>query len=129
MTKERATLPWRAVAGQKVFFISLGGPQAACGPSPTRDDKGEEVPSLRAVAKQKPFFITLGGPQARDSFAQDDAFLGGTEKHLVGCKKRERIEKVTGSQDDDFVGVLTKNILNKLTLMRRQSWVSRTQSK
>ena len=28
MTKGRATLPWRAVAGQKVFFISLGGPAA-----------------------------------------------------------------------------------------------------
>ncbi len=25
-------------------------------------------------------------------------FLEGTEKHLVGCKKREKIEKVTGSQ-------------------------------
>jgi hypothetical protein len=28
MTKGSATLPWRAVAGQKAFFISLGGPQA-----------------------------------------------------------------------------------------------------
>ena len=28
MTKGRATLPWRAVGGQKVFFITLGGPQA-----------------------------------------------------------------------------------------------------
>ena len=33
-------------------------------------------------------------------FAQDDAFLAGTEKHLVGNKKRERTGKVTGSQDD-----------------------------
>ena len=39
MTKRRASLPWRAVTGQKVFFISLGGPQAACGHLP-RDDKG-----------------------------------------------------------------------------------------
>ena len=28
MTKGMATLPWRAVAGQKAFFITLGGPQA-----------------------------------------------------------------------------------------------------
>jgi hypothetical protein len=28
MTKGRATLPWSAVVGQKVFFITLGGPQA-----------------------------------------------------------------------------------------------------
>jgi hypothetical protein len=42
-------------------------------------------------------------------FAQDDAFLEGTEKYLVGCRKREKIEKVTGSQDDDFVGVFDEN--------------------
>jgi hypothetical protein len=28
MTKERATLPWKVVAGQKEFFITFGGPQA-----------------------------------------------------------------------------------------------------
>jgi hypothetical protein len=28
MTKERAALPWRAVAGLKAFFITLGGQQA-----------------------------------------------------------------------------------------------------
>jgi hypothetical protein len=28
MTKGRATLPWKAVGGQKVFFITLGGAQA-----------------------------------------------------------------------------------------------------
>jgi hypothetical protein len=32
------------------------------------------------------------------------AFLDGTEKYLVGCKKREKIEKVTGSQDDEGEG-------------------------
>jgi hypothetical protein len=47
-------------------------------------------------------------------FAQDDAFLEGTEKHLVGCKKREKIEKVTGSQDDGFVGVVRKNNLKQV---------------
>ena len=31
---------------------------------------------------------------------QDDAFLEGIKQHLVGCKKHEKIEKVTGSQDD-----------------------------
>jgi hypothetical protein len=41
-------------------------------------------------------------------FAQDDGFEEGVEKHLVGCKKYEKFEKVTGSQDDDFVGVLKK---------------------
>ena len=30
------------------------------------------------------------------------------------AKKHEKIEKVTSSQDDDSVEVLTKNILNKL---------------
>jgi hypothetical protein len=28
MTKGRATLPWKVVAGQKALFITLGGPQA-----------------------------------------------------------------------------------------------------
>jgi hypothetical protein len=28
MTKGSATLPWRAVGGPEVFFISLGGPAA-----------------------------------------------------------------------------------------------------
>jgi hypothetical protein len=31
--------------------------------------------------------------------------------------KIRKIKKVTGSQDDDFVGVLKKNIPNKLALM------------
>ncbi len=31
---------------------------------------------------------------------QDDTFLEGIKQHLVGCKKHEKIEKVTGSQDD-----------------------------
>jgi hypothetical protein len=30
--------------------------------------------------------------------------LEGTEKHLVECKKREKIEKVTGSRDDKGEG-------------------------
>jgi hypothetical protein len=38
-------------------------------------------------------------------------------------QKHEKIEKVTGSQDDDFVGVLTKNIQNKLALRGLTSWV------
>src|ERR1700677_1835764 len=42
MTKGRATLPWRAVAGQKVFFIALGEAQAMS----TRDDKGKGGASI-----------------------------------------------------------------------------------
>jgi hypothetical protein len=37
-------LPWRAVAKQKVFFITLGG---RAGPMSTRDDKGQAVASIR----------------------------------------------------------------------------------
>ena len=43
-------------------------------------------------------------------FAQDDGFVGGLETADWICRKHEKIEKVTGSQDDDFVGVLKKNI-------------------
>jgi hypothetical protein len=49
--------------------------------------------------------------------AQDDGVVGGLEIRLVGCRKHEKIEKVTGSQDDVFVGILKKNIPNKLALM------------
>jgi hypothetical protein len=57
-------------------------------------------------------------------FAQDDGFVWGLETQLVGCRKREKIEKVTGSQDDDFVGIWTENILNKLALMGRSPGLS-----
>jgi hypothetical protein len=50
--------------------------------------------------------------------------LWGDEKQLVRCRKHEKIEKVTGSptagrgrRDEEFVGVSTENILNKLALM------------
>jgi hypothetical protein len=43
--------------------------------------------------------------------------LSGGLKYSWICIKHEKIEKVTGSQDDDFVGGLTKNIQNKLALM------------
>jgi hypothetical protein len=39
MTKGRAVLPGTVVAGQKPFFITLGGPKAY--DFPGRDDKGE----------------------------------------------------------------------------------------
>jgi hypothetical protein len=45
------------------------------------------------------------------------ALLGGLKFSWLECRKHEKIEKVTGSQDDVFVGVLKKNILNKLALM------------
>jgi hypothetical protein len=46
-------------------------------------------------------------------FAQDDGFVGGLEIQLIGYPENKKDRKVTGSQDDDFVGVLTKNIPNK----------------
>jgi hypothetical protein len=33
------------------------------------------------------------------------------------------------AQDDDFVGIVTKNILNKLALMGTQSWVEIRETK
>ena len=39
----------------------------------------------------------------RRRFAQDDASLEGIQKHRVGCKKHEKIEKVTSSRDDNSV--------------------------
>jgi hypothetical protein len=33
------------------------------------------------------------------------------------------------AQDDDFVGIVTKNILNKLALMGTQSWVKIRETK
>jgi hypothetical protein len=39
--------------------------------------------------------------------SQDDGFVGGLAIQLTWiCRKHEKIEKVTGSQDDDFVGGL-----------------------
>ena len=64
--------------------------------------RGPSTPRPSAVSRDK----------SVRRFAQDDAFLEGIEKHLVGCKKHEKIEKVTGSQDDDFVGGLKKNTPN-----------------
>ena len=45
------------------------------------------------------------------------ALLEGLKYNWLVCRKHEKIEKVTGSQDDDFVEVVKKNILNKLALM------------
>jgi hypothetical protein len=53
-------------------------------------------------------------------FAQDDGFVEVSRaSNTAGwfCRKHEKIEKVTGSQNDGFVGVFTKNILNELALM------------
>jgi hypothetical protein len=82
MTKGKAALPWRAVAEQKPFFITLGGPLAhntLCRNTCPRKVRGTADPSAslgmtkgkaalpwtkgkatlpwRAVAEQKPFFI------------------------------------------------------------------------
>ncbi len=55
--------------------------------------------SIAGVLRLRAINLSLFGRSAR-RFAQDDAFLEGTEKHLVGCKKHEKIETVTGSRDD-----------------------------
>ena len=39
-------------------------------------------------------------------FAQDDGFVEEVENIWLGVQKHRKIEKVTGSQDDDFVGGL-----------------------
>jgi hypothetical protein len=49
-------------------------------------------------------------------------FWRGLKNIWSGAKKREKIEKVTGSQDDGFVGVVMKNSLNRLTLIGLSSW-------
>jgi hypothetical protein len=48
------------------------------------------------------------------------ALLWGLEIQLVGVQKTRKIEKITGSQDDGFAGVLTKKI--RSTLMGLASW-------
>ena len=37
--------------------------------------------------------------------SQDDGFVEGLEYNWFNMQKTRKIEKVTGSQDDDFVGV------------------------
>ena len=51
-------------------------------------------------------------------------FWRGLNNIWSDAKKDEKIEKVTGSQDDDFVGVLKKNIPNKLARPRLSSAVA-----
>ena len=57
-----------------------------------------EVLRLRATSAVSP------DPSVRRS-AQDDDLLGGLNTTGSICRKHEKIEKVTASQDDDFVGV------------------------
>jgi hypothetical protein len=52
--------------------------------------------------------------------AQDDGFLGGWKYNWLDMQKTRKAQKVTGSQDDGFAGVLTENIPIGLTLMGRQ---------
>jgi hypothetical protein len=49
--------------------------------------------------------------------SQDDGFVGGPEYNWLNMQKHEKIEKVTAAQGDGFVEVLKKNIPNKLALM------------
>jgi hypothetical protein len=37
--------------------------------------------------------------------SQDDGFVGGLKYNCWICRKQEKIEKATAAQDDDFVGV------------------------
>ena len=60
--------------------------------------KPAEVLRLRATSAVSP------DPSVRCS-AQDDGFVGGLEYNWLNMQKHEKIEKVTGSQDNDFVGV------------------------
>jgi hypothetical protein len=57
-----------------------------------------EVLRLRA-----PSAVSPDPPEKRS--AQDDGFVGRLEYNWLNMQKHEKIEKVTGSQDDDFVGV------------------------
>jgi hypothetical protein len=63
MTKGRATLSWKAVARQKVFFVTLGGRR----PMSTRDDKGKGSDSWGSDAggeniSFKPRTVGAAGP-------------------------------------------------------------------
>jgi hypothetical protein len=48
------------------------------------------------------------------------AFWGGWKYNWLDMQKTRKAQKVTGSQDDGFAGVLTENIPIGLTLMGRQ---------
>ena len=52
-------------------------------------------------------------------FAQDDGFVRGSRNIRLVVRKTRKVEKVTGSRDDVFVGVSKKNIRNKLALRGR----------
>jgi hypothetical protein len=52
-------------------------------------------------------------------FAQDDGLVGVLKNILAGVPKTREIKKVTTSQDDDFVGVSTKNIQNQVSAYGR----------
>jgi hypothetical protein len=59
-----------------------------------RDDKKE-----RAVERDR----AVDGGRDRSASLRMTVLLG-VEVHLVGCEKHGKIKKVTGSQDDGFVG-------------------------
>ena len=64
------------------------------------ENSEEHLPvSIAGVLRLRAINPLLCDRSAR-RFAQDDGFAEGTEEHLVAYEKREKIEKVTGSQDD-----------------------------
>ena len=48
--------------------------------------------------------------------------VGSCSSELSGHRLQGELKKVTASQDDDFVGVLKKNIPNKLAFIKLRPW-------
>jgi hypothetical protein len=95
---------------QPILFSGFGGRKA---PSSLGKISTAEVLRLRAPS-------AVSRDKAVRRCAQDDVFVRGLEIQLVGiCRKHVKIEKVTGSQDEVFVGVLKKNISRKLAPVGR----------
>jgi hypothetical protein len=57
----------------------------------------------RLFDSARPSAVSLD-PSVRRS-AQDDEFIGGLEYNRLNMQKTRKDRKVTGSQDDDFVGI------------------------
>ena len=81
--------------------LGLWWPKA---PSSTGRTSIAEVLRLRAIN-------SLIRDRSAKRFAQDDAFVEGLEKHLVGFEKHGKIEKVTSSQDDAFLEGIEKHLV------------------
>ena len=67
--------------------------------------------------KKHPVSYAENTKRSKKSQALRMTALWGVKSIRLATQKNEKIEKVTGSQDDDFVGVLKKNIPSRLALM------------